>query len=149
MPLGPRSGRGITAPQDLLGVLQMLKEGALRPSNVAGARLGPGGTVEYPAAIDTPAAAMGRFVQLGPGVGQDPDVLKHERRHTAQSSALGLGYLPAAAKEFLGTYGAGPLERDAMRHTTPNAEMLREGSSMYVKPSDPAKEEYLRGLLGE
>lgn len=146
---GPATGRGITVPQDVIGVLQMLKEGFLRPSNLMGTRLGPGGTIEYPAGIDTPAAAMGRFVQLGPGAASDPDVLKHERRHAAQSPAMGLGYLPAAIREALGNYGAGPLERDAMRHTTPNAEILRKGSSMYQAPTNPATEQYLQALLGE
>lgn len=149
--LGGRAGAalsGATAPQEILGLLQLIKARMMagKPLNTS---LGPQGEVMYEdPGLDTPAAAMGSFVSTTPG-GGDPDVLKHEMRHVAQSDALGPLYLPAAISEQFASYGGGPMERDAIRHATPQSELLRKGSSMYTPAQKPAAHAFLRALLGE
>lgn len=149
--LGSRAARaatGGTAPQELLGGLGLLKA-AVR-GKAKNLRLGDQGEIIYDQTdLDSPAAAMGSFVQTLPGA-DDPDVLKHEMRHVRQSDLLGPLYLPAAISETVGApYGGGSLERDAITHATPQSEILRRGSSMYEAPRKPAAHALLRALLGE
>jgi len=129
-----------------MGVVQLLKNAA--SGNARNLRTGSGGELIYDnPSLDTPAAAMGSVVQTLPGAG-DPDVLKHEMRHVAQSNLLGPTYLPLAIGEAVGAnYGAGSLERDAIQHATPQSEILRKGSSMYEKPADSPALSFLQGLL--
>ena len=71
-------------------------------------------------------------------------------RHVRQSDALGPLYLPAAIGETAGLdYGAGSLERDAIQHATPQSEILRKGSSMFVEPRVKPAHALLSGLLGK
>jgi hypothetical protein len=147
--LGARAGRavsGFTSPQEAMGGIQLIKNALMgKAGNV---RLGPQGEILYDVSdLDTPAAAMGSFVQTSPTSASDPDVLKHELRHVAQSDLLGPAYLPAAIGETLLTdYGSGALERDAIKTTTPNAEMLRVGSSMNKGSQNPILEALLNKL---
>lgn len=142
-----RAATGLTAPQEFLGGLGLLKD-AVR-GRVKNLRLGPEGEVMYDnPGLDTPAAAMGSFVQTSPGSG-DADVLKHEMRHVRQSDILGPAYLPAAFAEVAQEYGSGPLERDAIRHATPQSEMLREGSSMNKGANAPGFQKFLEMVLGQ
>ncbi len=125
-------------PQNLVGALQYGKSLVRHPiTTVSSTHVSPeGDAVMYSNPdLDSPAAAMGNFVQTGPGSASDPDVLKHEMRHVSQSDVLGPAYLPAAVVENFVKYGAGPLERDAMMTATPNSEMFRKKSSEYVEPA--------------
>lgn len=144
---GTTAAMGPTAPQELLGGLGLLKA-AVR-GKAKNLRLGQEGEVIYDQTdLDSPAAAMGSFVQTLPNAG-DPDVLKHEMRHVKQSDRLGPLYLPAAVSETaFAPYGGGSLERDAIQHATPQSEILRPGSSMYEKPRKPAAHALLGALLG-
>lgn len=140
---------GPTAPQEALGAISLVKALMSGGGNV---RLGPKGEVLFDnPKLDTPAAAMGSFVQTQPGASSsDPDVLRHELRHVAQSDVLGPAYMPAAIGETLLTdYGSGALERDAMQYTTPNAEMLRPGASMNKGEQNPLLQALLRRALGK
>ena len=147
--LGGRLGSamvGWTAPQEGWGALQLAKALATGGGNV---RLGDRGEVMYDDPnLDTPAAAIGSFVATQPGSSNDPDVLKHELRHVDQSDKLGPAYIPAALGEAMFTdYGSGALERDAMKHTTPNAEMLRPGASMNKGEQNPLLQRLLEMLI--
>lgn len=153
--LGGRAGRalsGLTAGQELLGGLGLAKD--VVTGNASNFRLGPNGEVMYDSRDPNAAAsAMGSFIKTDPGAG-DPEVLKHEMRHVAQSDLLGPAFLPAAMVEgmsngVLGTYGGLPLERDAISHATPQSEMLRPGSSMAQKDRIPAGTALLKLLLGQ
>lgn len=141
-----RAAGGTTGAQELLGGLGLLTNAVRgRAKNL---RLGPNGEILYDnPKLDTPAAAMGSFVQTSPGSG-DADVLKHELRHVAQSDVMGPAYLPGAIAEVMQEYGSGPMERDAIRHATPQSEMLREGSSMNKGSNSPGTEALLRMVLG-
>lgn len=149
--LGGRAGRaltGYTAAQELLGGLGLAKDAVT--GNASNFRLGPNAEVMYDSRDPNAAAsAMGSFVKTDPGSGGDADLLKHEMRHVAQSDALGPLYLPAAISEQFASYGGGPMERDAIRHATPQSELLRKGSSMYTPAQKPAAHAFLRALLGE
>lgn len=144
---GLRATAGMTAPQEFLGGLGLLKNAVRgRAKNV---RLGPEGQILYDnPKLDTPAAAMGSFVQTSPGSG-DADVLKHEMRHVSQSDVLGPAYLPAAFAEVAQEYGSGPLERDAIQHATPQSELLREGASMNRGANAPGFQRLLALLQGD
>jgi len=179
MPVGPGGsalGQAIwEAPQNVAGLAKLLGL-AIRQRGIPKMRMEGDAILAEDPELDTPAAAMGgRYVAVSPKASSDPDVLKHELRHTEQSGALGpamlplsfaedpaavprglaeLAGLPSIAARFESpeaAYGLGPLERDALRHTTSNAELLREGSSMYKKPRahGHATEAYLRAVLGE
>jgi hypothetical protein len=143
---GLRATSGLTAPQEFLGGLGLLKD-AVR-GRVKNLRLGSKGEIMYDnSALDTPAAAMGSFVQTSPGSG-DADVLKHELRHVSQSDVLGPAYMPAAVAEVMQEYGSGPLERDAIQHATPQSELLREGASMNKGANAPGFQRLLELLQG-
>lgn len=148
--LGGRAGKaltGYTAAQELMGGLGLAKDAVT--GNASNFRLGPNGEVMYDSRDPNAAAsAMGSFVKTDPGSGGDADVLKHEMRHVAQSDMLGPLYLPGAISEQFANYGAGPMERDAISHATPQSELLREKSSMYEKPAKPAAHALLKALLG-
>lgn len=150
--LGGRAGRaltGYTAAQELLGGLGLAKDAVT--GNASNFRLGPNAEVMYDSRDPNAAAsAMGSFVKTDPGSGGDADLLKHEMRHVGQSDVTGPAFLPAAFIENLMTeYGAGPLERDAISHATPQSEILRPGSSMHQKERMPGAGALLRGLLGK
>jgi hypothetical protein len=148
--LGGRAGRAVTggtAAQEWLGGLGLVKNAVT--GNASNLRLGPNAEVMYDSADPNAAAsAMGSFVRTNPGSGADADVLKHEMRHVAQSDALGPLFLPGAISEQFADYGAGPMEGDAIRHATPQSEIMRKGSSMYQPPAKPAAHAFLRALLG-
>lgn len=152
--LGGRVGSaltGATAPQEFLGGLGLAKDAVT--GNASNFRLGPNGEVMYDARDPNAAAsAMGSFVKTDPGAG-DPEVVKHEMRHVAQSDLLGPAFVPAALAEgaanAFGTYGGLPLERDAISHATPQSEMLRPKSSMYQKDRIPVGTALLKMLLGQ
>lgn len=131
-----KAGSGWTAPQEGWGALQLAKALMTGGGNM---RIGDSGEVMYDDPnLDTPAAAIGSFVATQPGSSNDPDVLKHELRHVAQSDLLGPSYVPLALGEAVATdYGSGALERDAIKHTTPNSEMLRPGASMNKGEQNP------------
>jgi hypothetical protein len=133
---GLSAASGFTAPQEWIGGIHLLKNALT--GNAKNVRLGEEGEVLYDnPSLDTPAAAMGSFMQTVPG-GGDPDVLKHELEHVRQSDALGPAFMPAAIYEALGTeYGSGPMERGAIEYATPQSEMLRPGASMNKGPSNP------------
>ena len=60
-------------------------------------RLGESGEIQYDnPSLDSPAAAMGSFVQTLPG--GDSDVLTHELEHVKQSDVLGPAFLPMACR---------------------------------------------------
>jgi len=149
---GLTAAMGPTAPQEAVGLIGLLKNAAT--GNASNMRLGPEGEVMYDAKDPAAAAsAMGSFVQTDPsGTANDPDVLKHEMRHVRQSDVLGPLFMPAAIREGVmgarGKYGAGPMERDAIQHATPQSEMLRKGSSMYQPNLDPNALALLQGLMG-
>jgi len=143
------AGRGLlaaggkTAPQEMLGLLHLIKELAYktnpRDANVPlNLRLGPGGEIMYDStSLDSPAAAMGSFVQTRPESSKDPAVLKHELRHVAQSDTLGPAYLPLGIAEQFTNYSSRPLERDAIEHATPQSEFLRPGSPINKGSASP------------
>ena len=148
---GLSAASGQTAPQEWLGLLGFAKNAVT--GNVSNMRLGPEGEVMYDARDPNAAAsAMGSFVQTDPTQAGDTDVLAHEMRHVRQSDALGPLFMPGVISEQFANattgYGAGPMERDAISHATPQSEILRKGGSMYLPEAKPAAHTFLRGLLG-
>lgn len=145
---GLRAAVGGTAPQEGWGAIQLIKALATKGGNV---HLGPNGEIMYTDPnLDTPAAAIGSFVATNPAMGNDPDTLKHELRHVAQSDLLGPAYIPAAIGEAIGTdYGSGALERDAIGHANPTSEMLRPGASMNKGEQNPLLQSVLKKFLGQ
>ena len=140
---GVMGAAGFTAPQEIMGSLGLLKEifSKMSPKNAntpLNLRLGPGGEIMYdsPSMPDS-AAAMGSFIRTSPSASNDPDILKHEMRHVAQSDALGPAFLPLGIAEMLSNYSSRPLERDAIEHATPQSEFLRPGSSMNKGEAHP------------